>query len=199
MPAKEGEERGEEDGGHHQDEQALIAHAGGADLEDAANEGRHLPVVAAADGEERGLHESGEPEGEHEIERAGGPPAEAAVERRDEEGIHGEAEKEGAKAGGDHAEESGEMEEDHRGEEDVAAYREELPVGHVDDVQHAEDQGESDGEERVEATQHDALNQELKQGFQNARRGATPPFRTSPLKPGLLRLSRRSKPSRQVG
>src|SRR5215470_11437896 len=66
VPAEESEERGEEYGGDHEHEHALIAHARGPDLEDPAHERRHLAVVAAADGEKGGLHEGGEPEGQHE-------------------------------------------------------------------------------------------------------------------------------------
>src|SRR5262249_61213630 len=79
VPAEESEERGEEYGGDHEHEHALIAHARGPDLEDPAHEGRHLAIVAAADGEEGGLHEGGEPESQHEIERGGWRPARAAV------------------------------------------------------------------------------------------------------------------------
>src|SRR5262249_41203062 len=78
VPAEESEERGEENGGDHEHEHALIAYARGPDLEDAAHEGRHLAVVAATDGEEGGLHEGGEPERQHEIERAGGTAPEPA-------------------------------------------------------------------------------------------------------------------------
>src|SRR5262249_57510570 len=80
VPAEESEERGEENGGDHEHEHALIAHARGPDLEDAAHEGRHLAVVAAADGEEGGLHEGREPERQHEIERAGGTAPQPPVE-----------------------------------------------------------------------------------------------------------------------
>src|SRR5262249_59863699 len=103
VPAEESEERGEENGGDHEHEHALIAHARGPDLEDAAHEGRHLAVVAAADGEEGGLHEGGEPERQHEIERAGATAPEPAVGRRGEEGVHGGPPQEGAGAGGEPA------------------------------------------------------------------------------------------------
>ena len=53
------------------------------------------------------------------------------------------------------------MQEDHRPEGEVAADGEELAVGDVDDVEHAEDQAEPHGEQRVEPAQHHALDQEF--------------------------------------
>jgi len=59
------------------------------------------------------------------------------------------------------------MQEHDRREGQVAADREELPVGHVDDVEHAEDQAEPDREQRVEPAQDQALDQELEEGFEH--------------------------------
>ena len=59
------------------------------------------------------------------------------------------------------------MQEDHCPEGEVAADREELAVGHVDHVEHAEDQAEPDGEQRIEPAQHHALDEEFEQRLEH--------------------------------
>src|SRR6266436_3085517 len=169
MPAKEHEERGQEERGDRADEHPLVAHPREADLEDAPDEGRNLPIVAAADGEQARLHEGGEPERQHQVERAGGTAPEPPLERRDEQRVHTEPQQKGPGPARHRAHDGRKMEKHHGGEEHVAPHREELAVGDVDHVQHAEDQGDPHRKERVEPTEHDALNQKLKQRFQPCR------------------------------
>ena len=49
MPSEKREESAEQQRRHQHDQHALVAHAGGADLQDAAGEGGRLAVVAAGD------------------------------------------------------------------------------------------------------------------------------------------------------
>ena len=56
-----------------------------------------------------------------------------------------------------------EVEQHHRHEHEVAADSEELAVGHVDDVQDAEDQADADRDQGIEAPQDHALHQEVGQ------------------------------------
>ena len=62
------------------------------------------------------------------------------------------------------------MQEDDRREGEIAADGEELSVGDVDDVEHAEDQAEPDREERVEPAEDHALDEELEERLEHRLR-----------------------------
>ena len=79
MEAEEREETAEEESGHAEHEQPLVADRGHAEVEDSGELGRHPEIVAAREGEQARLEERGETEGEHEIEGALRPSAEPAT------------------------------------------------------------------------------------------------------------------------
>ncbi len=174
MEAQEREERGEQDGRRRQHEQPLVAHRGHAQIEDAAHLGRHPQVVAPRDRQQARLEERGQAERQHEVERPLRPPPEPSLERRDQERVDAEAEQERPHGCSQHAHGARKMQEHDRGEGQVAADREELPVRHVDDVEHAEDQAEPDREQRVEPAQDQALDQELEEGFEHQASSSSP-------------------------
>ena len=67
------------------------------------------------------------------------------------------------------------MQEHDGPEREIATDREELTVRDVDHVEHAEDQAETHGEERVEPAQHHALDQKLEEGFKHRGQAASSP------------------------
>ncbi len=104
---------------------------------------------------------------EHEVERPLRPSPEPPLERRDQQRIDAEAQQEGSDGGSEHANRPGQVQEHDRREGQIAADREELPVGDVDDVEDAEDQAEAHREERVEPAQDEPLDQELEEGLEH--------------------------------
>jgi hypothetical protein len=148
-------------------EEPLKADRGDAQVEDAGHLRRHPEVVASRDGEQARLEERGQAEREHEIEGALWPPPEMPLERGNQERIHAEPEQECPQGRPEDAHGAGQMQQHDGHEGHVAADGEELAVGDIDDVEHAEDQAEPDGEERVEPAQDHALDQELEERFKH--------------------------------
>src|SRR5262249_268277 len=146
---------------HTEHEESLKADRGDVEIEDPAHLRRHAKIVAAGDRQEARLEERRQSEREHEIERSLRSSPQPPLERRDQERIDAEPEEERADSRPEDACGTRQMQEHDGREGEIAANSEELAVSDVDHVEHAKDQREPDGEERVEPSEDDALNEEL--------------------------------------
>jgi hypothetical protein len=89
------------------------------------------------------------------------------LERCDQERIDAEPEEERADGRPEDTRGARQMQEHDGRKGEIAPDGEELSVGDVDDVEHAEDQREPDGKERVEPSQDHALDEELEERLEH--------------------------------